>query len=536
MNLISSLSLGISSFQNLDLLSVGITVSAIGILGFAIYFSNRKSITNKSFLFLAIMTMIWGTSNYFEYKFITPESILWALRVHLFISVVHALTFFQLAYVFPSEKTTFPKWYKFILVPVTGITALLTLTPFVFTRVLTVAPPGYVTNPERGPGIALFAIVAFGLLLSGLVVLLRKTLKVKGAEKKQAGFMFAGMFIMAILILLFNVVLPITFNDLSFIPLGAIFVFPFIALTGYAVFRQKLFNIKDAATVIVAFALTIVSFAEIIFANTLSLVIFRVSVFILVLIFSIRMVRDMFQLEFANDRLKELDQMKSEFVSLATHQIRAPLTAIKGYISLIQEGDYGEVTPEIRKGLNVIMDSTNNLVTIVGDFLDVSRIEQGKMKFDFSDFNLKKLVEEVVQEYRPNIEKRGLVLDFSCDEQARYDVHADRGKVKQVIGNILDNSIKYTPKGKISVSVKNQDGKVLITIADTGVGINPKTLPKLFQKFTRADNANETNILGTGLGLYVAKNMIESMNGRVWAESEGEGKGSQFHIEMGVKA
>jgi signal transduction histidine kinase len=179
-----------------------------------------------------------------------------------------------------------------------------------------------------------------------------------------------------------------------------------------------------------------------------------------------------------------------------------------------------------------MMTSTNNLVTIVGDFLDVSRIEQGRMKYDYSEFDLQELVAQVMTEYKPNIEKKGLALNYKFNDSKHYMINADRGKIKQIIGNVIDNSIKYTPQGSLSVSLDEDKGKALITIADTGVGIPAGTIPKLFQKFTRAENANETNIIGTGLGLYVAKQMIEAHKGRIWAESEGEGKGAQFYIEL----
>jgi signal transduction histidine kinase len=113
-------------------------------------------------------------------------------------------------------------------------------------------------------------------------------------------------------------------------------------------------------------------------------------------------------------------------------------------------------------------------------------------------------------------------------------VNADKGKIKQVLGNIIDNSIKYTPTGGIHVwiTAKIPEKKILISISDTGVGIHPEVLPKLFAKFTRAPDASKTNILGTGLGLYVAKKMIEAHHGRIWAESAGPGKGSTFFVEL----
>lgn len=240
------------------------------------------------------------------------------------------------------------------------------------------------------------------------------------------------------------------------------------------------------------------------------------------------------QLEHSNERLKDLDQQKSQFVSLASHQLRAPLTSIKGYLSMLLEGDYGEVKGEQREMIERVATSANNLVTIVGDFLDVSRIEQGKMVYDWSDFDLKPLVETVFNEQKPVAEKRGIVLNLDIEKAINFKVHADMNKLKQVFTNLVDNSIKYTPKGEVKISLSRPSPSIVrFEIKDTGIGINAQTLPKLFEKFTRAEGANEVNVIGTGLGLFVVKQMINAHEGgKVWAESEGLGKGSRFVVEL----
>ncbi|MDD4803920.1 MAG: ATP-binding protein [Candidatus Pacebacteria bacterium] len=238
------------------------------------------------------------------------------------------------------------------------------------------------------------------------------------------------------------------------------------------------------------------------------------------------------QIKEANEKLKELDQLKTEFVGLATHQIRGPLTAIKGYLSMVLEGDYGEISKSIEDPLRVIFSSAESLSVVVSDFLNVSRIEQGQMKYNMEDYDIRELVEEVIKELKPNTESRGLQLKTEISTEPCI-VHIDKEKVKQVINNLIDNSSKYTKEGSITVSLEKKDNsKVLLAIKDTGVGIAKETLPHLFEKFSRAKDAFKTNILGTGLGLYVAKKMMEAHKGRVWAESEGEGKGSQFYVEF----
>lgn len=238
-------------------------------------------------------------------------------------------------------------------------------------------------------------------------------------------------------------------------------------------------------------------------------------------------------LEHKNVELNALNQQKTEFISVASHQLRGPLTAIKGYASLVLEGDFGQISQPVREAIETMFKSTQVLVVIVGDYLDVSRIEQGRMRYDFSEFDLRPLLESIANEFQPNVRVSGLQLSVGFDKNADYFVHADQGKIKQVVSNLMDNAIKYTPKGGIAVTMeRTKDDKIRVNFKDTGVGITPEVMPKLFDKFSRAPGASQTNITGTGLGLYVAKKMMEAHRGRVWAESEGKDKGSTFHMEL----
>jgi len=238
-------------------------------------------------------------------------------------------------------------------------------------------------------------------------------------------------------------------------------------------------------------------------------------------------------LQKANDKLKDLDKQKSEFVSFATHQLRAPLTAMKGYASLILEGDLGALSQEIRSAISRIYDSSDTLTHIVDDYLNISRIELGAMKYTFENVNLIELIDNVIAELKPNIEKSKTTLSFIVDRNKKFVFRADKDKFKQIIANIIDNSVKYTPIGNVVVKLeKTNDMNILLSIKDNGIGIAPEVIPKLFAKFSRADNANKKNIHGTGLGLFVAKEIVSAHKGKIWAESEGEGKGSTFFVEL----
>jgi len=237
-------------------------------------------------------------------------------------------------------------------------------------------------------------------------------------------------------------------------------------------------------------------------------------------------------LEKNNEKLQKSGELKNEFISLATHQLRSPLGAIRGYTSLILEGDYGEIPEKIIEPLNIILKSTDSLNKTVNDFLDVSRIEQGMMRYYMKDFDMHDLVLEVVNEFKPAIEAKGLELRLHITKGSCF-VHDDKAKMKNVLVNLIDNSIKYTPNGWVEIILKkNANHKVLFAVRDSGLGISKETMPLLFRKFSRAKEVGKTNILGTGLGLYVARKMVEAQKGRIWVESGGEGKGSQFYVEL----
>lgn len=320
----------------------------------------------------------------------------------------------------------------------------------------------------------------------------------------------------------------------------------FAAFLVYSIVKFHTFNIKLIGTQALVVALWIALLA-VLFVNDIANIRIIVSLtLILFLIVGIALVRSVKReieqrekieklakdLEVANVKLKELDQLKSEFLSLATHQIRAPLTAIKGYSSMLLEGDFGVLPEKAKSSVDTIMKSCQNLIDIVGDFLNISRIEQGRMVYDKSVFDLGALTKEVVKELEPNIKNAGLSVEVEIADGLDAKVNADKGKIKQIIGNVVDNSIKYTVHGGIKVTILTDETKVFVKVKDTGIGIDPVEIGKLFAKFSRTKDANKTNVTGTGLGLYIAKKMIEAQNGDIKVASEGEGKGTEFTIEM----
>jgi len=334
-------------------------------------------------------------------------------------------------------------------------------------------------------------------------------------------------------------------QQISFI--GSIGMVLFLAFLAYLIIRYQAFNIKmiGAQALVIALVVLIGAtllvqdpfYSQIIIAITLVLVIglgYSLTQSVKKEVKQREQIEELAEnLEVANEKLKELDQLKSEFLSLATHQIRAPLTAIKGYSSMLLEGDFGVLPQKATDSVQTIMKSCQNLIKIVEDFLNISRIEQGRMVYEKSIFDIKETIQEVIREIKPNIDKAKLSLDLNIPAE-KINVNGDRNKIKQVISNIVDNAIKYTPRGQIDISVFLDGKKVKIAVKDSGTGIDPSEINKLFAKFSRTKEANKTSVTGTGLGLYIAKKIIEAHQGDIKIYSEGVGKGSTFTIELPI--
>lgn len=233
----------------------------------------------------------------------------------------------------------------------------------------------------------------------------------------------------------------------------------------------------------------------------------------------------------ANEELRRLDEAKTNFVSIASHQLRTPVSGVRGYMSMLYEGDFGQLDEKQREILQMNLANLDRLNKLIDTFLDVTKIEAGKLILEKELCNLSEIIESVVQEFDHQVSVKGIELAFVEPEEPSH-VLCDPERIRHAIANLIDNSIKYTPQGRVEVSLTIRQDREIITVRDTGVGIKPAEAERLFDKFVRASGGARINANGSGLGLYIVKKIVEGHDGKVWVESEGEGKGSEFHIEL----
>jgi len=240
------------------------------------------------------------------------------------------------------------------------------------------------------------------------------------------------------------------------------------------------------------------------------------------------------ELREANIRLQQLDKAKSEFISIASHQLRTPLTVIKGLISMALEEFWGPLNPGLKEHLEKVYQSGERLLRLIEDLLNISRIEAGRMEFDFQPISLEKITREITEELLPEAKKKKLYLRFIQPKKPLPKVMADPLKIRQVIQNLIDNAIKYTSRGGATVRLYQKRNRVIFCVRDTGLGIEPNQQKNLFEKFQRGKRAVRHHTEGTGLGLYLAAKIIEAHHGKIWVESKGLNQGSAFYFSLPV--
>jgi signal transduction histidine kinase len=233
------------------------------------------------------------------------------------------------------------------------------------------------------------------------------------------------------------------------------------------------------------------------------------------------------QLKRSNDKLKALDEAKDEFISMASHQLRTPLTSIKGYLSMVLEGDVGEVPDQQKEMLNTAFTSAQRMVYLISDLLNVSRLQTGKFVIEPTESYLPDVVEEELTQLKEAIAAKNICLTYKKPKHFPK-VIVDETKLRQVIMNFTDNALYYTPMGgKVQVALKETQRSIEFTVEDNGIGVPKGEQHKLFAKFYRAGNARKARPDGTGLGLFMAKKVIVASGGAIIFKTK-EGKGSTF--------
>ena len=337
-----------------------------------------------------------------------------------------------------------------------------------------------------------------------------------------------------------------SYNTLIFLSLSIVGTVLVIFVT-YTILKHRLFNMKVFVVGYFSFFISLIFLIQFLTSSGGAKRVISGSLFIMTVLFGIKLVKSTIKdiedrkyiealgddLVVVNEQLRQKDKQKSDFISIASHQLRTPLTAIKGYSSLILEGSFGDVADKPREEIQKIFEASQRMVMIVENFLTMSSIERGRMFYKFEVLDLQKISKEVVEEMRVVADEHGIELRFNEDTGSTYPVRADNTKIRQVVHNLLDDSIRHTQEGFVTVSLScSQHGDhITLAISDTGKGATREKLKQLFRK-CESDICIDKTHKETGAELFIAKEIVKAHRGKIWAESEGVGMGLTFFIEL----
>jgi len=235
----------------------------------------------------------------------------------------------------------------------------------------------------------------------------------------------------------------------------------------------------------------------------------------------------------ANERLQEMDRLKSEFITIAAHQLRTPLSGIKWNLNMIMSGDMGKITTEQKKFLSQGYETNERMIRLVNDLLSVSRIEEGRFGYEFVSQDIIKFFENIVNDAQRTFKEKNLELAFIKPKQSLPKIQIDQERLRLAVQNLLDNAYNYTLKGKVIISLIKKNKEIQVSIKDTGIGIPKDQTHRLFTKFFRAHNVTQIGFEGTGLGLFITKNIIEKHGGKIWTNSTLD-KGTIFYFTLPI--
>lgn len=504
-----------------------------------VYFVDRKNLVNRILFWSLVPFLLWVFFNIIIWSSNRSDIIMFLWSLQIMIEPLVYIGMLYLIYVFINKRDV-----AFKIKIIVGILylPLIVITPTAYSL------PGFDLS-LCFPIESYYSYYTYVLELLSVILISVYTYHCYRKEtdkntKKQILFLAIGVILFLITFASGNIFGSITDNWVTsqFGLFGAPILAAFIA---YLVVRFQAFKIKLIGTQVLVGALWI-AIMSILFINKIENVRVVVSatliIFLLVGMLLIRSVkREIGQrekienlakdLEKVNENLTFANERQENLIHFINHQVKGFFTKSKYIFSTLMEGDYGRLDEKMETVIKEGLRSDNEGIAMVGDILNASNIKSGVIKYNKSVMDFKELVLNVASEQKKNAEDKGLLFKINVDE-SDYKISGDDFQLKHVVKNLVDNSIKYTPTGKVTMSLSKTNGKILFSVKDTGVGLTKEDKQRLFTEGGKGKNSQKINVNSTGFGLFIAKNIVLAHNGKIWAESEGEGKGSQFYVEL----
>jgi len=520
-----------------------------------VYLVNRSSKANQFFSIFTIFILLWINFSFLTNLPTQTDRALFWIRLNFGAVVLFFISVYFFSIYFPQEKER-----KLILDRIVLIIGVVLFLASVFTGFIIkdVEFKTWGVEPILGDRSIVFFGIVVTLTFLIFLNLFKKYFNLSKEKRVKVQYFLIGASLFALFNLIFNVIFPVVRKTYEYHYLGGYSAIFFLVFTAFAIVKRELFGMKVVLTTLLVGLIAILLLLDaLIFTQDLFFQVLKGAIFFIFLFFGYYLIRSVqmeikrreeleeltFRLEKVNvelatayKKLERLDKAKTEFLSIASHQLRTPLTAVKGYISMMIEKIYGKLPQKMEKPLKNIYDSNERLIKLVNGLLNISRIEAGKLEMDIKELSVEKMINDIIKELDRVVKEKNIYLKLEETKESLPLISVDEEKIRQAITNIIDNAIKYTGKGGVTIKIQVIDQKIQIIITDTGEGMSQDEISNLFVSFTRGKAGNKLWTEGAGLGLYIAKKFVEIHNGKVWAESQGKSHGSIFYIELPIKS
>ena len=516
-------------------------------LGFLVFLNGRHRKINVVYSLNILAIIGWVASMIFFRSAFFEADMFWATALYILPTFI-ASSFLYFTYIFPSQKEKSLVLRSIVIFSINALIVILVAWPGLIVREVNVRP-GLEKELLFSRYYWLYAIYIFSFFTFGFWRIFQRLLLETGVARLRTVYFLVGYAVAANLAFVTNLFMPwVGFFFLNW--LGQVFTIFMVGFTVYAIIKHRLMDIK----IVLAQLFVLVLWVFILFRTLIAplgsqeqfvngaLLLFTVVVGIFLVKSVMKEVRQREHIEKlygrlreANRHLKELMDIKTEFLQIASHQLRTPLTSLRGLLEMQAMGDFVKLDEKEREELQVgMLGSANQLNNIVNDLLDAMELEGGDLNFEFMKVDVVKLIQEAVDVLKPSFDEKGLWIKFQ-ESVDIPEIEADEGYLRQVFLNIVNNAEKYTEKGGLTIKATANNDKVTLVFTDTGMGVDSEELSKLFSKFVRGKRSSLVHTDGSGLGLYIIKKIVDEHRGRVILESKGVGQGTTVRVELLVR-
>ena len=509
-------------------------------LGVFVFANNKKFISAKLLLLISILFSLWSISDIIIWVNPNSSIVMFLWSVINLLEIAATIATFNFAYVFFNKEKEPPFWSKLLF---SGI--LVSFAIFIPTQINLQSFDIVNCEAVQGPLVNYFYAIEIFNFLCLFIYSITRIFKTNLAERKQAIYFSIGVILFSASFSVTNLIgsigaliNPNNPNNWEILQYGLFGMPVFMVFLTYMIVKFKTFNIKLFTAQVLVWGLIFMIGAQFFFIKVPINFLLTGVTFISVLFFGHFLVNGVRKeieqkesLQILNLELQDLIKQRESLVYLITHKIKGSFTRSKYIFAEMMEGSFGVLSPELKNIAKKGLDSDNAGITTVDLILNAYNLQKGTVKYDMQSVDFKAIVLESATDKKGPIEDKKLVLETEIKDD-KYIVLGDSFWLKEIVNNLLQNSILYTKEGKIIVGLSKNNNKVLFFVKDTGIGITDEDKENLFTEGGRGKNSIKTNVDSTGYGLFSTKLIVDAHKGRIWAESEGGGKGSTFFVEF----